>query len=113
MSSDWACQRNIFSSFAALKRSVATVCYYIPHIFRPFQYVEQEERANSEVQALLDIRDKLVSSLLSQKPMTQGEQPSIQFQNSTWRKSFIIIEGIMIIPGLSAPQLSKRGESFA
>jgi hypothetical protein len=107
MSSDWACQRNIFSSFAALKRSVATVCYYIPHIFRPFQYVEQEERANSEVQTLLDIRDKLVSSLLSQKPMTQGEQPSIQL------KSFIIIEGKMIIPGLSAPQLSKRGESFA
>jgi len=28
--------------------------YYIPHIFHPFQYVEQGERANSEAQALLD-----------------------------------------------------------
>jgi hypothetical protein len=59
------------------------------------------------------IRDKVVSSLLSQKLMTQGEQPAIQFRNSTWRKRFIIIEGTIIIPGLSASQLSKRGGNFA
>jgi hypothetical protein len=48
------------------------------------------------------VRDKLVSSLLSQKLMPQGEQPAIQFRNSTWRKCFTMIEGIIIIPGVSA-----------